>query len=331
MTTLGSLEAVRLREVWPDEARDFTPWLAQPENIQRLGEAIDYVLEVVHVEAAVGPFSADILARDVDSNLYVVIENQLNRTDHDHLGKAITYSATLGAKTIVWVAPTFTDEHRKALDWLNDNTVEDIGFFGVQVELWKIDNSNPAVRFNVVSRPSELVRQVVSTAHGELTPVRQTQFEWWTAFREALLASGEVSGARTARAQYWYDVTLGRSGAVLSLTANVDEGRISVRLYLRGRMGGQAALRALEQQREAIEREVGCPLVWDPHPDKRDKTVVLERKADLNNHAKWPEYIEWMVDATLRMRRAFASRVRDIDFGPQMDEGDRMAEEEQPR
>ena len=320
MKPLGSLEPARLRDVWPDEARDFTPWLAQPENIQRLGEAIELELEVVHVEAAVGPFSADILARDVGSDLFVVIENQLNKTDHDHLGKTITYSATLGAKTIVWVAPHFTDEHRKALDWLNDNTVEDIGFFGVQVELWRIDDSKPAVRFNVISRPSELVRQAVSTAHGELTPVRQLQFEWWTAFREALLASGKVPTARAPRGQYWYDVTLGRSGAVLSLTANVDEGRIAVRLYLRGRMGAQAALDQLEQQRETIEKEIGAPLSWNPHPERRDKVVVLERKADLNRRDKWPEYLTWMVDATLKMRAAFAGRVRNIDFALQPDE-----------
>ena len=113
---LGALRPVEPRSMWRNEAADFTPWLASPDNIQRLGEAIGFELEVEHTEVAVGPFAADILARDSATGNYVVIENQLNRTDHDHLGKALTYAAALGAKTVVWVASTFTDEHRKTLD-----------------------------------------------------------------------------------------------------------------------------------------------------------------------------------------------------------------------
>ena len=185
---LGTLRPVEPRNMWPNEAADFTPWLAHPDNIQRLGEAIGLELEVEHTEVAVGPFAADILARDSATGSYVVIENQLGRTDHDHLGKSLTYAAALGAKTVVWVAATFTDEHRKTLDWLNDNSIDDISFFGVQVELWVIDESKPAVRFNVVSRPTEL-RPGLVISNAELTPTRRLQLEWWTAFREALLAA----------------------------------------------------------------------------------------------------------------------------------------------
>jgi hypothetical protein len=128
---LGTLRAVEPRTMWPDEAADFTPWLARPESIQSLGRAIGLELEVEHTEMAVGPFAADILARDSATGDYVIIENQLARTNHDHLGKAITYAAFLGATTVVWVAPAFTNEHRKALDWLNDKTVDTLSFFGV--------------------------------------------------------------------------------------------------------------------------------------------------------------------------------------------------------
>ncbi|MBM4197993.1 MAG: hypothetical protein FJ197_13065 [Gammaproteobacteria bacterium] len=136
--TLGTLRAVEPRTMWPDEAADFTPWLAREENILALGRAIGLELEVEHTEMAVGPFAADILARDSAIGNYVIIENQLAKTNHDHLGKAITYAAFLGASTIVWVAPAFTDEHRKALDWLNDNSVDTLSFFGVQVELGRV-------------------------------------------------------------------------------------------------------------------------------------------------------------------------------------------------
>lgn len=143
---LGEIEKLDVRNVWAHEASNFTPWLAEEENIARLGSAIGLELEVENTEVSVGPFSADILARDSGSSAYVIIENQLSKTDHDHLGKAITYAAGLNAGTIVWVAPEFTQEHRKAIDWLNDNSVGDVAFYGVQVELWTIDDSNSTLR-----------------------------------------------------------------------------------------------------------------------------------------------------------------------------------------
>lgn len=322
MKPLGTLAAVNPRDVWPDEARDFTPWLALPENIAKLGEAIGFELEVLHVEKAVGPFSADILARDIGSDLNVVIENQLARTDHDHLGKALTYSAALNAKTIVWIAPRFTEEHKKALDWLNDNTLDDLGFYGVQVELWSIDGSAPAPRFNVVSRPSELVRQAVSQGQGDLTPNRQLQLEWWGAFRERLAATGEPLNLRPPRAQSWYDVTLGRSGFVLSNIAYVEgTPRIACRLYLKARAGGVEALRQLQVDRARIEAEIGAALIWDPYPENIDKTIVLEHRADIAEREKWPELIEWLVQATLKMRKVFAPRVKALALDPPEAEG----------
>ena len=312
--TLGVLRAVEPRALWPDEAAHFTPWLAQPENVQRLGQAIGLELEAEHTEMAVGPFSADILARDSATGDYVVIEIQLARTDHDHLGKAITYAAFLGATSVVWVAPLFTDEHRKALDWLNDNSVDTLSFFGVQVELWAIDQSNPAVRFNVVSRPTQLVRRSTLQAAGELTPTRQLQLEWWSAFRDALIKAKALPSTQAARPQYWYNVALGRSGFVLSATANVDEGRLGVRVYLTGRFGGDSALAQLMDSREAIERELGETLIWNPNPEASDKVIVYQRDADLRNRAHWPDYLQWMVAATVNMRRVFGPRVKALQL-----------------
>lgn len=143
---MGRLERVDLREAWETEDGDFTPWLAQEENIALLGDAIGIDLEVEAQEKQVGPFRADILCLDTATTdkHWVLIENQLYRTDHTHLGQLMTYAAGLDAVTIVWIAGQFAEEHRVALDWLNEITEEEIRFFGIEVELWRIGNSPPA-------------------------------------------------------------------------------------------------------------------------------------------------------------------------------------------
>jgi Domain of unknown function (DUF4268) len=307
---LGALHSVQPRTLWPNEAADFTPWLAHPDNIERLGNVIGLELEVEHTEVAAGPFSADILARESGTGSYVVVENQLECTDHDHLGKALTYAAVLGAKTVVWVAPAFTDEHRKTLDWLNDNSKDEVSFFGVQVEIWVIDGSKPAVRFNVVSRPTELLRQAVVQAKAELSPTRRLQLEWWTAFREALVAAKAVPSAQSPRPQYWYNVALGRTGYHLSATANVDERVIGVRLYMMSRFGAEEALSQLLESRTEIEQDLGESLLWNPNPEASDKVIVLRRTADIRIKDQWPDHLKWMVDATVRLRKVFGPRIK---------------------
>ena len=160
MTNLGRLEKVELRDIWKTEDRDFTPWLAQEENMSVLCETLLMDLEVEAQEQNVGPFRADILCKDVNDGSWVLIENQLERTDHTHLGQLLTYAAGLDAVTIVWVAARFTDEHRAALDWLNDHTDEKIRFFGLEVELWKIGESIAAPKFNIISKPNEWTRSI---------------------------------------------------------------------------------------------------------------------------------------------------------------------------
>ena len=310
--SLGQLVNVDVRKQWPREAADFTPWLAREDNIAELGKSLGLELETERVEVAVGPYSADILALDSTGD-YVVVENQLNKTDHDHLGKSITYASVLGAKSVIWVAPFFMDEHRKALDWLNDNTTDELAFYGVQIELWSIDGSKPAVRFNSVSRPAEIVRQATALKSGDLSDTRRLQLEWWTAFRDALLAAKVVASAQTPRPQHWYDVPLGRSGIVLSNTANTNDGRIGVRVYLRARHGGNFVLEQLMADREVIEDEIGTSLEWNPNPENKDKVIGVYHDAGLSDRDLWDEYLKWMVDMNKRFRNVFGPRVRRLD------------------
>src|SRR5438874_2064357 len=162
--SLGRLEKVDLRTVWTNEAGDFTPWLGREENLRLLGDAIDIELEPEAQEKYVGPFRADLLCKDAATGDWVLIENQLERTDHTHLGQLLTYAAGLQAVTIVWVAERFTDEHRATLDWLNEITDDQINFFGLEIELWRIADSPVAPKFNIVSQPNDWSRSVLAAA-----------------------------------------------------------------------------------------------------------------------------------------------------------------------
>ncbi len=314
MDALGRIRKLDARTIWQNEAQEFTPWMASAENIQHLAEAVGLELDVEDTEVAVGPFSADILARDASSGDFVVIENQLGRTDHDHLGKAITYAAFLNASAIVWLATRFTDEHRKALDWLNDNTSSELSVFGVAVELWQIDDSRPAVRFNVLSRPPESIRRSDVVRTGALTDTKRLQLEWWTLFREKLLEAGIVGSAQSPRPRYWYNVALGKTGIVLSNVCDTWGGRIGVRVYMVGRHNGDAALEQLMQQRGEIEAELGMELHWNPNPENRDKTIAVFRDIDLSARDEWDEHIGWLVDTTAKFREVFGPRVKALDL-----------------
>jgi hypothetical protein len=174
---LGRLPKAELREAWSSEASDFTPWLAQEENLSLLGEAIGIELELDSQEKEVGPFRADILCKDTATGNWVLIENQLERTDHSHLGQLLTYAAGLNAVTVVWIAAHFTEEHRATLDWLNERTDEKINLFGLEVELWRIGDSPIAPKFNIISQPNNWSRTVQQAAagSGEVSAHKQLQ------------------------------------------------------------------------------------------------------------------------------------------------------------
>lgn len=315
-TDFGEIKRVAVKSIWENEQYNFTPWLAEESNIAALASALGLELEVENVEAAVGPYSADILAKDVGSGRYVVIENQFGKTNHDHLGKLITYGAFLDASTVVWLAENFTEEHHKALDWLNDHTTEELSFYGVALELWQIDGSRPAVRFNVVSRPNVIVKQATAVkATGQLTDAKKLQLDFWTAFRECLLDSKVVASAQTPRPQYWYVVPLGRSHIVLSNIANTYDGRIGIRVYMGSKIS-DAAVAELLPQRADIEEELGETLEWNPNPENKDKTIALYRDADLNDRERWPEYCNWLVERVAKFRKVFGPRIRELKLSP---------------
>lgn len=305
---LGILKTVTPRQKWNNEARDFTPWLAN--NISELNKALGLELEVENTEVSVGPYSADILAKDTGTDNYVVIENQLEKTNHDHLGKAITYASVLDASMIIWIATEFTEEHKKSLDWLNDHTNDEISFYGVQLELWQIDESKAALRFNVISKPNQAVRQAArSKANEDLSDKRKFQFDFWSKFKEKLAKTKKIPSLQTPRPQYWFDVTLGKSYIHISNTCNTDDNTVGVRIYI-GNKIADTMLPFLESKKDEIESSIGQKLIWNPNPDNRDKVIILQHTTDFEDEKKLDESLNWLVDYTIKFRETFSKIIK---------------------
>lgn len=304
---LGILKTVAARHKWVNEARDFTPWLA--ENIIELNKAIGLELEIENMEVQCGPYSADILARDTGTDKYVVIENQLEKTNHDHLGKALTYASVLDASTIVWIATEFTPEHKKAMDWLNDHTLDEISFYGVQVELWQIDNSNPALRFNVICKPNEAVRQAaISKSTEELSDSRKFQLEFWTKFKDKISKTKKIPSLQTPRPQYWFNISLGKTHIHLSTTCNTDVNTVGIRVYI-GNKIVNTMLPYLESKKIEIESAIGHPLQWNPNPETIDKVIVLLHPTDFSDPNSQEEALDWLVEYTIKFRDIFSKLI----------------------
>ena len=205
MTTpeFGKLEPVSLREAWPHEAHNFTPWLA--DNLDRLSDAIGVPLKPEGTEVPVEQFSADILARNEQDDSVVLIENQLEWSDHTHLGQILTYLAGLGAQTVIWVARNFQEAHLSAIRWLNENTNDPFAFFAIQVKVVKIGNSPLVPIFEVLERPSEWDRYIRALSSGntrqqsELTKSRQ---EFWAYYSERYPEDDIPSGRKAPNAHH---------------------------------------------------------------------------------------------------------------------------------
>ncbi len=198
---LGRLEKVDLRTAWKDEGLHFTPWLAKEENLQFLAETLGMHLELVKQEKEVGPFRADILCKNLEDDSWVLIENQLERTDHTHLGQILTYAAGLEAVTAIWIAERFTEEHRAALDWLNEHTDEKISFLGLEVELWRIGDSPVAPKFNIVAKPNDWTREVPPAAPALIASVTSLSVVEYAGATPSPLLTGSILNASEL---YWF-------------------------------------------------------------------------------------------------------------------------------
>lgn len=314
MANLGKLVKVDLREVWKNEAGGFTPWLAKEENIKFLEDAVGIELEVEAQEQKVGPFRADILCKDTAANHWVLIENQLEKTDHIHLGQLMTYAAGLDAVTIIWVAEKFTEEHRAALDWLNEKTDESVNFFGLEIELWRIGDSDIAPKFNVASKPNEWSKTVKTTAaKTELSDTKRLQLEYWTQFRRFMEESGSFIRRQKPQPQHWTTFPIGRTNFGLVARVNTRLGEIGAYLYIYG-PDKQAYFNLLKDNyKQKIESQIDMKLDWRELPEAKESHIETYLKSDPSDRGNWKEQHTWLKETLEAFHKVLSPIVRQLD------------------
>jgi len=299
---LSKLSKVQLRDVWEHEALDFTNWLAEQVNLDALGEAIGVDIKLVKTEADVGKFSVDILAEEEASGRKVIIENQLEDTDHGHLGKIITYASGYDAEIIIWIVRDVRDEHHKAIDWLNEHTDEDIGFFLIKIELWQIEGSKPAPKFEIVASPNEWANVIkTSSSSGELTETKVRQLEFWSKFKKYVRENDTRIRLQTPRPQHWYDVSMGSSDAHVALTVNTRENLVGCEVYINK---NKELFNFLRGKKDEIEKEIGETIEWvDAQVASRIKINMSVEDVFDQTHAD--EYFTWLYEKTILFQKVF--------------------------
>lgn len=302
MTTkikLSTITPVELRDCWQSESSDFTPWLAQEENMKLLAEAINIdELEVIAQEEYVGPYRADILCKEPGTEKFVLIENQLEKTDHTHLGQIMTYAAGLDAVTIIWIAQRFTEEHRAAIDWLNNITDKEFNFYGIEIKLIKIDDSCAAPVFNVIAKPNDCSKSARSASSqksmDDKTDTEKFRYEFWLSFIEYMNDNpSKLFRPQRASDNHWMNIAIGTSKAGICLLINQRDNKLTTQLYINDDIE-KKLFDALLEYKEKATSEICQNLDWRRLDGKKSSTIDLVLNCDLSDKSKHYELFEWL-------------------------------------
>lgn len=301
---LGKLEEVDIRKVWPHEQYDFSKWLATEENIKELGDTLNLSLTDVETEKFVGNYRCDILCKDEITGKMVLIENQLEPTNHDHLGKIITYASGLDAAVVVWIVASARDEHASAIEWLNKHTDDEISFFLVEVHAYKIGDSAPAPQFKIIEQPNDFVKIVKAVSkNSDMNESQKNRLEFWTQFNEVVDSQGKPFNKRKATTDHWYNVAIGSSDASISIDLVNKEHRIRVSLWIND---NKDIFDALFQRKDEIETALGFGLEWNRLDNKKASYICTYIKGlDFKKQDNYPMLMEQIVDLVLKMRNVF--------------------------
>ncbi len=327
---LGKLSKIDPREYWSNEATKFTPWLTNDENISLLGETLGLEFQLEATEKEVGPFRADILCKEVSSDHWVLIENQLERTNHTHLGQIITYASGLKASTIIWIAKRFTDEHRAAIDWLNEISSQPFNFFAIEIELWQIGNSPFAPKFNIVAQPNNWKKIVKNSTGGnnELTDLQKLQFEFWSQYKEYMEENSNVL-CSNPRPAHSLSHPIGRKyfemysiASTYNNASNSWTGELRVEFNCNDR-NSRKITKILQNQQTEIEKELGESITFDIADNRQRTKIYINTSMNIQEREKWPEQRQWFREKAEKIYSVFHPRtsIKTIDKALQdMDE-----------
>lgn len=307
---LGTLRRISPRQVWATEAQDFTPWLA--ENLAKLSEAIGIELELLQTEASVGDFSLDILAKDLSTSRTVVIENQFGQTDHDHFGKLLTYASGVGAAALVWIAEEVREEHRQALEWLNERTDEETSVFALELQVLQIDDSPPAFNLKPVVLPNKWQKATRTASRGAPSSRGQAYLEYFDHLLHELREKHKFTKAKVAFPQNWYSFTSGVRGVSYG-TSFAQGGRIRAEVYIDGedQSANKKVFDNLYIQREELERRFGAPLTWERLDERRASRIAVYRPGSIvADDAALSEIRSWSIAQLLKFRDTFGPLLR---------------------
>jgi hypothetical protein len=308
---LGKLEKIELRKFWAKEDTDFTPWLAQEENIKILSETIGIGLVVMGQEESVGPFRADILCKDISNDHYVLIENQLEKTDHTHLGQLLTYAAGLDAVSVIWIAKNFTEEHRAALDWLNRITDDTFNFFGIEIELYKIGNSAAAPLFKIISKPNDWSKRV-KTPNSNLTETKLLQQEYWNTLRDYMIETNSNVTPNKGLPQNWTNMAIGKSDIYLSAQLNSKEKTIAVWLNFTGDNAKENFDRCYDLAFERAKHDISDKIIWDRMEGRKMSCAFIKTKGDFTKRDDWQNQFAWYKENLEKFAKLFRGVIREI-------------------
>jgi hypothetical protein len=300
---LGRLKEVDIRELWAHEQYNFSNWLAKEKNIELLNETVGLTLTDIDKEVYVGSYRCDLVAVDETTDVKIIIENQLDSTDHDHLGKIITYASGLDANVIIWIVKEAREEHKSAIEWLNNNMAKEISFFLLEIKAYRIGDSLPAPMFKVVEKPNDFIKSNKSVKDGDLSKTQAERLNFWTEFNRVVTENGKPFNVRKATTDHWYNVAIGTSDAHISITLVNKDGTISVELYVRD---CKDLFDNLYEHKEEIENKLGFNMHWERLDDKKASRIKSYIPGlNFNKQGNYPELMNLVIERVVKVRDVF--------------------------
>ncbi len=306
---IGMLKEVDIRDLWKHEQYDFSNWLAEPENIAYLNDILGLTLVEVDKEKYVGSYRCDIVAKDETSDITVIIENQLEASNHDHLGKIITYASGLDAKVVVWIVKQAKEEHRSAVEWLNNNTRSGIDFFLIELHAYKIGDSDPAPKFEVIEQPNDFIKSSKSSGSGDATNKSQSErVAFWTQFNDEIVAHGKPFNTRKATTDHWYNVAIGNSNCHIGITLVNSDSFVGVELYI---PDNKDLYDALYEKKDEIEKQIDFDLSWERLDGKKASKIIHRIPGlDFDNKENYPQLMDEIIKKVIIIRDVFKKYIK---------------------